>query len=180
MLIAGGPRLIHGNRAPGNAQKQPIYKSPALRLSLSLSSILLLYRWLFRFLTRLRLHLLDPQVEPFRIRNPRTTAALTSPYSPAVGASLAGLALGIYPAKQLRVTIAIYALFRALEYGWNFCEAEGLVWGARNGRKRDRPWWFGSWMLQPLAFGQLLHAVVFDRDCFPKVSRAKFPVLAIV
>lgn len=144
---------------------------------MSLSSILLLYRWLFRFLTRLRLHLLDPQVEPFRIRNPRTTAALTSPYSPAVGASLAGLALGIYPAKQLRVTIAIYALFRALEYGWNFCEAEGLVWGARNGRKRDRPWWFGSWMLQPLAFGQLLHAVVFDRDCFPKVSRA-IPVLA--
>lgn len=157
-------------RSSGNAQKQPLYKSPALRLSISLSSILLLYRWLFRFLTRLRAHLLDPQVEPFRRRNPRTTAALTSPYSPAVGASLAGLALGIYPAKQLRVTIAIYAMFRALEYGWNFIETEGLVWGVRNGRKRDRPWWFGSWMLQPLAFGQLLHAVVFDRDCFSAVS----------
>jgi hypothetical protein len=27
-------------------------------------------------------------------------------------------------------------------------------------------------MLQPFAFGQLLHAVVFDRDCFPTVSPA--------
>ncbi|POR33860.1 Uncharacterized protein TPAR_05934 [Tolypocladium paradoxum] len=61
-------------------------------------------------------------------------------------------------------------LFRALEFAWNACEAEGLVWGVRAGRKRERPWWFGSWMLQPLAFGQLLHACVFDRDCFPEVG----------
>lgn len=148
-------------------QKVPFYKAPALRLSISLSTILLLYRMLFRFLTRLRGHLLDPQVEPFRRRNPKTTAALTSPYAPAIGASLAGLALGVYPSEQLRVTIAIYAMFRALEFGWNVCEGEGMVWGVKNGRKRERPWWFGSWMLQPLAFGQLLHAVVFDRECFP-------------
>jgi hypothetical protein len=159
-------------RANVNNKKQPFYKSQAFRLSLSLSSILLLYRLLFRFLTRLRFHLMDPQVEPFRRRNPRTAATLTSPFAPAVGASLAGLALGVYPSQQLRVTIAIYALFRALEFGWNACEMEGLIWGFRGGRKRDRPWWFGSWMLQPLAFGQLLHAAVFDRDCFPQVRRA--------
>lgn len=141
-----------------------------MRLSLSLSTILLLYRILFRFLTRLRAHLLDPQVEPFRVRNPRTAATLTSPYAPAVGASLAGLALGVYPAQQMRVTITIFAVFRALEYAWNMCEAEGLVWGSKGGRKRERPWWFGSWMLQPVAFGQLLHAFVFDRECFPKVG----------
>jgi hypothetical protein len=111
---------------------------------------------------------MDPQVEPFRRRNPRTAATLTSPLAPAIGASLAGLALGVYPSQQLRVTIAIYALFRALEFGWNACEMEGLIWGFRGGRKRERPWWFGSWMLQPLAFGQLLHAAVFDPDCFPK------------
>ncbi|KAM5346384.1 hypothetical protein ACJ41O_009389 [Fusarium nematophilum] len=151
-----------------NAKKKPFYKSPALRLSLSLSTILLLYRLLFRFLTRLRIHLLDPQVEPFRLRNPRTAAALTSPYAPGVGASLAGLALGIYPSQKMRVTIAIYSVFRALEFAYNLCESEGLIWGLKNGVKRDRPWWFGSWMLQPLAFGQLLHAAVFDRDCFPK------------
>jgi hypothetical protein len=79
--------------------------------------------------------------------------------------------LGIYPAQQLRVSIAIYALFRALEFGWNMYEEEGLVWGFKVGGKlkRERPWWFGSWMLQPFVFGQLLHAVVFDRECFPMV-----------
>src|SRR5205807_2117666 len=32
---------------------------------------------------------------------------------------------------------------------------------------RNKPYWFGSWMLMPVACGQLLHAFVFDRDCFP-------------
>ena len=110
---------------------------------------------------------MDPQVEPFRKRNPRTAATLTSPYAPAVGASLAGLALGVFPSQQLRVTIALAAMFRALEFGWNVSEMDGLVWGFKNGRKRERPWWFGSWMLQPFALGQLLSAVVFDGDCVP-------------
>ncbi|KAF7560823.1 hypothetical protein G7046_g3314 [Stylonectria norvegica] len=161
-------RLGRDKESNANAQKKPFYKSPTLRLSLSLSTILLLYRILFRFLTRLRVHLLDPQVEPFRMRNPRTAATLTSPYAPAIGASLAGLALGVYPAQKMRVTIAIYTIFRALEFAWNLCEADGLIWGSKNGRKRERPWWFGSWMLQPLACGQLLHALVFDREAFPK------------
>lgn len=157
-----------GNKEPGGSgQKKPFYKSPALRLSLSLSTILFLYRVLFRFLTRLRAHLLDPQAEPFRLRNPRTTATLTSPFAPAIGASLAGLALGAYPSSQMRVSIGIYAMFRALEFGWNVCEKEGMIWGIKNGKNRERPWWFGSWMLQPFAFGQLLHAAVFDPDCFP-------------
>lgn len=139
---------------------------------------MLLYRLLFRFFTRLRVHLLDPSAAPFCQRNPRTANTLTSPYAPAVGASLAGLALGIYPAQQLRVSVAIYAAFRALEFGWNCAEDGGMIWGWEKGangkseRKRLRPWWWGSWMLQPFAFGQLLHAVVFDRDCFPKVSLA--------
>lgn len=161
--------------ANSSGQKKPFYKSPALRLSLSLSSILFLYRILFRFLTRLRTHLLDSHAEPFRRRNPRTTATLTSPFAPAIGASLAGLALGVYPSQQLRVSIAIYTMFRALEFSWNMCEGEGMIWGMKNGKRRERPWWFGSWLLQPLSFGQLLHAVVFDRDCFPEVSFARIP-----
>lgn len=152
--------------------KEPFYKSTTLRLSLSLSTILLLYRLLFRFLHRLRLHLLDPNAAPFRNRNPRTTQTLTSPYAPALGASLAGLALGIYPSQQMRVSVAIYAMFRALEFGWNLCEDEGMIWGwaTKAGKglvKRERPWWWGSWMLQPLAFGQLLHATLFDREASP-------------
>lgn len=159
---------------PASTQKQPFYKSPAFRLSLSLSSILFLYRLLFRFLSRLRGHLMEPSVEPFRRRNPRTTRALTSPYAPAVGASLAGLALGIYPSPPMRAGVAVWLLFKALEYSWDLCEGEGMIWGTtKQGKKRERPWWVGSWLLQPFAFGQLLHAAVFDKDCFPD-SYGKF------
>ena len=160
-------------------KKQPLHKSPTLRLSLSLSTILLMYRLLFRFFTRLRAHLLDPAAAPFRTRNPKTASTLTSPYAPAVGASLAGLALGVYPSRKLRVTIALYTVFRALEFGWNCAEDNGMVWGWEKGlngkpdRKRARPAWWGSWMLQPLAMGQLFHAVVFDRDCVPEVSSTR-------
>lgn len=153
-----------------NLKKQPLYKSPVFRLSMSLSTILLLYRILFRFLTRLRIVILDPNSEPWRKRNPSVTRLITSMYTPAIGASLAGFALGIYPAEQLRVTVAIYTAFRALEFGWNYVEDAGLAWGReKNGKLRKRPWWFGSWMLQPFAFGQLLHAFVFDAECFPTV-----------
>ena len=171
--------MLTVDNSPGlsaSQKKAPIHQSPTLRLSLSLSTILLLYRLLFRFFSRLRSHLLDPSAAPFRRRNPRAAITLTSPYAPAVGASLAGLALGVYPAQQLRVSIAVYSLFRALEFGWNAAEDGGMIWGwerAANGKvekKRARPWWWGSWMLQPFAFGQLFHAFVFDRDCFPKVS----------
>ncbi|KAI0116709.1 hypothetical protein F4814DRAFT_439315 [Daldinia grandis] len=164
---------VKGQKGAATSRKQPFYKSSGLRLSLSLSTILLLYRLLFRFLSRLRAHLLDASAVPFRNRNPKTYQALTSPYAPAVGASLAGLALGIYPSRQLRVTMAIAAIFRALEFGWNLCEDQGMIWGwkTRAGGKgvvkRERPWWWGSWMLQPFAFGQLLHAVVFDRESSP-------------
>lgn len=124
----------------------------------------------------MRAHILDPTAAPFRLRNPATARALSSPYAPAVGASLAGLALGVYPSKQLRVTAALYTAFRALEFGWNCAEDNGMLWGWEKGvngkpdKARPRPWWWGSWMLQPFAFGQLFHALVFDRDCFPSVS----------
>ncbi|KAI1155624.1 hypothetical protein F4825DRAFT_468434 [Nemania diffusa] len=170
MLLA---RVKGQKESSPSQKKQPFYKSSPLRLSLSLSTILLLYRLLFRFFTRLRAQLLDPAAAPFRLRNPRTSNTLTSPYAPAVGAGLAGLALGIYPAQQLRLTVMISVMFRALEFGWNLLEDEGSIWGfrARTGGKglvkRERPWWFGSWMLQPVAMGQLLHATVFDRESSP-------------
>ncbi|KAI1436259.1 hypothetical protein GGR50DRAFT_252534 [Xylaria sp. CBS 124048] len=161
------------NKAGSSQQRQPFHRSTTLRLSLSLSTILLLYRLLFRFFARLRAQLLDPTALPFRERNPRTANTLTSPYAPAVGAGLAGLALGIYPAEQLRLTIMISVMFRALEFGWNLLEDSGSIWGFRakaDGKgmvKCERPWWWGSWMLQPLAMGQLLHATMFDRESSP-------------
>ncbi|KAL3427759.1 hypothetical protein PVAG01_01268 [Phlyctema vagabunda] len=154
-------RLFGRERIRG--KKIPLWRSPNLRLSISLSTILLLHRILFRFFTRLRSHLLTPDAKPFRQRNKRTSSTLTSDLAPAIGASLAGFALAVVPKDQLRVTIGIYSLSRALEFAYNYAEDEGLIWG-----REGRPWWWGSWMIMPLASGQLLHAFVFDRDCFPK------------
>ncbi|MCJ1464809.1 hypothetical protein MMC07_003423 [Pseudocyphellaria aurata] len=137
-----------------------LFRSPNFRLSLSLSLILLLHRLLFRFFCRLRINLLTKEAAPFRRRNPRISQSLTSRLAPAIGASLAGFALGVYPADQLRITIAIYVAAQAVEFLYNALENDGWF--------KDKPWWWGSWMLMPLSTGQLLHAFVFDRDCFPK------------
>jgi len=83
--------------------------------------------------------------------------------------------LGVYPGDQLRISLAIYVLSQAAEVLYNLAEEEGWIWG-KKGSKWERPWWFGSWMLMPIACGQLLHAFVFDRECFPAVcsSIARF------
>ena len=143
--------------------KTTLFRSPNLRLSLSLSALLLLHRLFYRFFTLLRQNLLHASASPFRHRNPRIARSLTSSLAPAVGASLAGFAVGLYPADQLRLTATIYVVSRAVEFGYDYLEREG--WFASL-RKRS---WIGSWMLMPLATGQLLYASVFDRDCFPKV-----------
>ena len=144
-----------------NLPRTSILKSPNTRLSLSLSLLLLLHRLLFRFFSRLRHNLLTKDAAPFRRRNPRISKSLTSRIAPAIGASLAGFAFAIYPADQLRLTLAIYTTAKSLEFLYDALEAKGWF--------KNRPWWWGSWMLTPLATGQLLHAFVFDRDCFPKV-----------
>ena len=139
-------------------------QSPNFRLSSSISLILLLHRLLHRFFTLLRANLLTKGATPFRRRNSRIAKALTARLAPSIGAGLAGFALGICPGDQLRITIAIYAATRSAEFGYNALEERG--------RFKNRPWWFGSWMLMPPVFGQLLHTFLFDRDCFPKVSRS--------
>jgi hypothetical protein len=142
--------------------KRPLLTSPSFRLALSVSSILFLHRLLHRFFVRLRLRLLKERASQLCARYPTLFRGLTSRIAPAIGASLAGLALGICPGDQLRITVAIYVGARALEILCNSLE--------QNGYLGKMPWWFGSWMLFPLAQGQLLHAFVFDRDCFPKVK----------
>ncbi|KAF2232462.1 hypothetical protein EV356DRAFT_568726 [Viridothelium virens] len=148
------------SRSGSKKTKTSVWKSLNIRLSASFSFILLFYRLLHRFFTRLRESLLTESAQPFRRRNPKVAKALTSTLAPAVGAGLSGLFLGLCPADQLRITITIYALTRALEFGYNGLEERGWF--------KNRPWWFGSWLLMPVACGQLLHAFVFDRDCFPE------------
>jgi hypothetical protein len=146
-------------------RRLPIWKSPNVRLTCSLSFILLSHRLLRRFFVRLRESLLTPDAKAFRKRNPRVSQTLTSRLAPAIGSSLAGFFLAVYPGDQLRITITIYIFTRALEFCYNYLEELGYF--------KNRPSWFGSWMIMPVACGQLLHAFVFDRDCFP-ASYGKF------
>ncbi|KAJ4523240.1 hypothetical protein HRR78_000736 [Exophiala dermatitidis] len=108
---------------------------------------------------RLRLRLLHEKVRSIRDRYPRIYAALTSRIAPAIGASLSGFALGICPADQLRVTAVMYVASRVLEIGYAAIQHTPFI--------ANKPSWVGSWLLFALAQGQLLHAFVFDRDCFP-------------
>lgn len=128
-------------------------------MSSSLALILLFHRLLRRFFVRIRESLLSNDARSFRRRNPRISRSLTSRLAPAIGSSLAGFFLAVYPGDQLRITIAIYIFTRALEFCYNYLEELGYF--------NNRPYWFGSWILMPLTCGQLLHAFVFDRDCFP-------------
>ncbi|KAI6250202.1 hypothetical protein HI914_02120 [Erysiphe necator] len=153
-------KRILGMRMERNSKNKS--KSMHLRQSLSFAMILLLHRLLFRFFNRLRTYLLTSAAFPFCQRNKITSKMLTSCYAPAIGASLSGLGLAIYPAESSRVTISIYALSRALEFTYNLAEVNGWIW------KRGRPTWWGSWLICPVASGQLLLAFVYDRDCFPK------------
>lgn len=162
-LISELRHLTKGSLRP--TRKKPrtaLHRSPTLRLSFSLSLLLLLHRLLYRFLVRLRANLRTDDAEPFRERNPRISRALTSRFAPAVGASLAGLAVGIMPQEQLRLTGAIYWSVKSLEFLFNAVDSKGLL--------DKRPWWFGSWLLMPVSCAQLFHAFVFDRETTPKVG----------
>lgn len=97
-----------------------------------MSTILLLHRLLYRFFTLLRSNLLTADARPFRARNPRVSKMLVSRLAPAIGASLAGFLLGLYPSDQLRITIAIYTFTRAMEFLYNKLEDDG--WFA------NKPW----------------------------------------
>lgn len=157
------PSRIHTNADLNYRRKTrtPLLRSPKFRLSISLSLLLLIHRLLYRFLVRLRANLRTDDAQPFRERNPRISRALTSRLAPAIGASLAGFALGICPQDQLRLTAAIYTGTRSLEFLFNVLDSKGWL--------DKRPWWFGSWLLMPISFAQLFHAFVFDRETTPNV-----------
>ncbi|KAH7401074.1 hypothetical protein DE146DRAFT_693911 [Phaeosphaeria sp. MPI-PUGE-AT-0046c] len=152
-------KLLARKPAKSPHPRLPIWKSPNVRLSSSLALILLFHRLLRRFFVRLRESLLSNDAKSFRRRNPRVARSLTSKLAPAIGSSLAGFFLAVSPSDQLRITMAIYIFTRALEFGSNYLEEMGYY--------KNKPSWVGSWMIMPVACGQLLHAFVFDRDCFP-------------
>ena len=108
------------------------FRSPATRSAFSLALLVFLHRLLSRFFTTLRSNLLLPSARTFRKRHPKSTRLLTSRISPALGASLAGLALVVHPEGEARNGIAVWVLFKALEFSFNLAEGK-KVWG-------ERPW----------------------------------------
>ncbi|KAF8427900.1 hypothetical protein EV426DRAFT_588846 [Tirmania nivea] len=135
------------------------FRSPATRSAFSLALLLFLHRLLSRFFTTLRSNLLLPSARTFRKRHPKATRLLTSRISPALGASLAGIALAVHPEGEMRNGVAVWVICKALEYAFNLAEGR-RVWG-------ERPWWFGSWLLFPLSQAQIFHALIFDRETLP-------------
>ncbi|KAJ9609490.1 hypothetical protein H2200_005817 [Cladophialophora chaetospira] len=152
-------RLSARKSQTASRSRKPLVASHS-KMALSLSSLLFFHATLYRIFVRLRLQLLHEKVRSIRERYPRIYAMLTSKIAPAIAASLSGFALGICPADQLRMTIAVYVGCRALELGYAAIEHTKLI--------RNKPSWMGSWLLFALSQGQLLHAFVFDRDCFPE------------
>ncbi|PYH77878.1 hypothetical protein BO82DRAFT_357831 [Aspergillus uvarum CBS 121591] len=134
-------------------------RSPKLRISASLALLLLFHRFLYRFFVKLRANLRTDDARPFRDRNPRISNVLTSRFAPAIGASLAGFALGICPRSQFRIIAAIYSATRGLEFLFNALDEKGWF--------DNRPAWFGSWLLMPVSCAQLFHSFIFDREAVP-------------
>ncbi|KAK5056236.1 hypothetical protein LTR84_012789 [Exophiala bonariae] len=152
-------RLSSRQSPTATRARKPLVASP-MKVALSLSSLLFFHATLYRLFYRLRVQLQHEKVRHIQERYPRIYAVLTSKLAPAIGASLSGFALGLCPADQLRVTIAIYIACRALEVGYKAIENTSFV--------KNKPSWVGSWILFAVSQGQLLHAFVFDRDCFPE------------
>lgn len=154
---------LTSQRNPGKALTTPRPRKPLVadrrRFAASLAVLLFVHRFLYKTFSHLRLQLLHDKAKAIRNRWPRIYDLLTSKLTPGVAASLSGLALGICPKDQLRVTIAIYILVRAGELAYRGAEAAGYL--------VKKPKWIGSWMLYAIGQGQLLHAFVFDSDCFP-------------
>ncbi|KAJ9664566.1 hypothetical protein H2198_000217 [Neophaeococcomyces mojaviensis] len=146
-------------RQPGAKPRKNLIASPH-RFALSISTLLFFHRVLYRLITIIRLQLMHEKVKTIRSRWPRIFDLLTWKLAPAVGASLSGLALGICPNDQLRITIAIYVFVRAAELLFQGAETAGYL--------KNRPKWMGSWILFALSQGQLFHAFVFDPDCTPE------------
>lgn len=159
--VQGALTELTRRRSRGDIKSRKPLIAHSHRFALSLATLLFLHRYLYAFLTNLRRDLLHYDRD--RILSSRWArrlySALTWKLTPALGASLSGLALGIYPSEPLRSTVAIYVLVRAGELLFKQADHAGYL--------KRKPKWLGSWALSAIAQGQLLHAFVFDPECFP-------------
>jgi hypothetical protein len=109
-----------------------VINKPNFLSSLSLSTLIVFHRLLYRFFYQLRSNLQLPEAKEFRQKYPKASQLFLSPKAPAVTASLSAFALLIHPATERRVTIAVYTFIKALEFIYNRYEDEGWF--------QNRPW----------------------------------------
>jgi len=98
----------------------------------SLATLIVAHRLLYRFFYQLRSNLQQPEAQVFRTKYPNASRLFLSPKAPSIAASLAGFALIIHPATDRRVTIAVYTFVKAAEFIYNRYEDEGWF--------QNRPW----------------------------------------
>lgn len=108
------------------------YNTSNVLQSLSLSTLIILHRLLYRFFYQLRSNLQLPEAKTFRQKYPKSSQVFLSPKAPSLAASMAGLALLIHPATDRRVTVSVYTFVKALEFIYNRYEDEGWF--------QNRPW----------------------------------------
>ena len=194
--MSGVDKLVNSeNKNITAAGTSKAKRAASLRLASFVSLLLLSHRLVYRFLSRLRHALLQPEARPFRDRNPRVASLLTARVSAGVGAGMAGVLISLLQkgengkAGSMRMALSLYVLMHVLEMGFDVVEARGM-WSwvremlsscrsdAGNGKRREkrskvnnggdgRPWWFGSWLLMPFACSQLMHSFVYHRDSLP-------------
>jgi len=119
-------------KATETATRAALFRNPNLLCSLSLSTLVVAHRLLYKFFFRLRENLLLPQARTFRLRHPKVARLFLSRLSPSIGSALAGLALLIYPAGDRRTTVSAWTFVKALEFCYNRLEDEGWF--------RNKPW----------------------------------------
>jgi hypothetical protein len=109
-----------------------LVNKPNFLSSLSLSTLIVLHRLLYRFFYQLRSNLQLPEAKAFRQKYPKASQLFLSPKAPSITASLSAFALLIHPATDRRVTISVYTFVKALEFIYNYYEDEGWF--------QNRPW----------------------------------------
>ena len=139
-------------------------KSPNLLFSLSLSTMVVAHRLLYKFFFRLRGNLLLPQARTFRLRHPKVARLFLSRLSPSIGSALAGLALLIYPAGDRRTTVSAWTFVKALEFCYNRLEDEGWF--------RNKPWVIPPRLFLPCAWpDELMGDSGLRRGCCSRLLR---------
>lgn len=151
----------------------------SLRIAGFIASFSTIYRVLLSQL-RLRLPSSIPPSTESRPANPRSKSSLilqqrprlrrilrkiaASPYfAPLVAGTVASSSMLIESSGERRVSIAIYALSRAVQSLYLAACNKGVM----PAPLREGRWWFGGHLLFGIANAQLLHSFVYNPDTFP-------------